>query len=115
PERGERVEGAIAGLVASYDDPYTVFLPREEAAYFSEDISGNFSGVGMEVGLRDGLITVIAPLPDSPALKAGIQTGDIITRIDEHSTDRMGVDRAVRLIRGDSGTSVTLTLYREGE
>ncbi len=115
PERADRVEGAIAGLVASYNDPYTIFLPREEAEYFSEDISGNFSGVGMEVGLQDGLITVIAPLPDSPALKAGIQTGDVIARIDGVSTDRMGVDQAVRLIRGDNGTSVTLTLYREGE
>lgn len=115
PERHRKIEGAIAGLVASYHDPYTVFMPREDAEYFSEDISGNFSGVGMEVGLRDGLITVIAPLPDSPAMKAGIQTGDVITRIDERTTDRMNVDEAVRLIRGEAGTTVALTFYREGE
>jgi carboxyl-terminal processing protease len=114
PENQKRIEGAIAGLVDSFGDPYTIFLPPEEAEAFSEDISGNFNGVGMEVGLRDGLITVIAPLPDSPALKAGIQTGDIITRIDDQSTDRMGVDQAVKLIRGDIGTEVRLTLYREG-
>lgn len=115
PERTDRIYGAIAGMVQSYGDPYTAFLPPEEASYFAEDISGNFSGVGMEVGLRDGLITVIAPLPDSPAIKAGILTGDIITRIDDMSTDRMTVDQAVKLIRGDTGTKVNLTLYREGE
>jgi carboxyl-terminal processing protease len=114
PENQQRIEGAISGLVESFGDPYTIFLPPAEATAFSEDISGNFNGVGMEVGLRDGLVTVIAPLPDSPALKAGIQSGDIITRIDDHSTDRMGVDQAVKLIRGDIGTEVRLTLYREG-
>lgn len=115
PDGSKKIEGAIAGLVESYDDPYTIFLPREEAEYFSEDISGNFSGVGMEVGLRDRMITVIAPLPDSPALAAGIQSGDVITRIDDESTEKMGIDQAVRLIRGDTGTEVRLTLYREGE
>ncbi len=115
PDRTERLRGAIAGLVESYNDPYTVYLPPEEAEYFAEDISGNFSGVGMEVGLRDGLVTVIAPLPDSPAERADIRSGDIITRIDDESAERMSVDEAVRLIRGDEGTTVNLTLYREGE
>lgn len=115
PDRRQKIEGAIAGLVESYNDPYTIFLPPEDATYFSEDINGNFNGVGMEVGQRDGLITVIAPLPDSPAAKAGIRTGDIITRIDDESTEKMNVDQAVRLIRGDIGTEVKLTLYRDGE
>ena len=115
PERIDRVRGAIAGLVASYGDPYTVYLPPEEASQFEQEISGNFSGVGMEVGIRDNLLTVIAPLPDTPADKAGILAGDVITKINDVSTERMSVDQAVRQIRGEKGTTVTLTLYRKGE
>lgn len=115
PEQHDRIQGAIAGMVESFGDPYTVYMPPEDANAFSEDISGNFSGVGMEVGLRDRLITVIAPLPDTPAERAGIHTGDIITKINGESTDNMGVDEAVRLIRGEKGTEVSLTIYRQGE
>lgn len=115
PSADERIAGAIAGLVESYGDPYTIYMPPKEAAEFEEEISGNFEGVGMEVGMREKVITVIAPLPDSPALKAGVQTGDVIAKIDGKSTDSMSVDQAVRLIRGDKGTKVDLTLYRKGE
>lgn len=115
PNETLRIQGAIAGLVSSYGDPYTVYMPPEDATQFAEDIGGQFSGVGMEVGLRNSLITVIAPLPESPALGAGIQSGDIITKIDGESTEKMTVDQAVRLIRGEKGTEVTLTLYRENE
>jgi carboxyl-terminal processing protease len=111
----ERIEGAINGLVRSYGDPYTVFLPPSDASMFEEDISGNFGGVGMEVGLRDGLVTVIAPLPNTPAAKAGIVAKDVITEIDGKSTEGLGIDDAVRLIRGEVGTTVTLKIYREGE
>ncbi|MEZ4200815.1 MAG: PDZ domain-containing protein, partial [Candidatus Paceibacterota bacterium] len=111
----DRVEGAIDGLVDSYGDPYTVFLPREDAEQFEEDISGNFGGVGMEVGLRDGLVTVIAPLPDTPAEQAGILAGDVVVRIDETDTSGMNIDEAVKLIRGEPGTEVQLRMYREGE
>ncbi|OGG41974.1 hypothetical protein A2837_02070 [Candidatus Kaiserbacteria bacterium RIFCSPHIGHO2_01_FULL_46_22] len=115
PDRNKRLEGAISGLVDSYGDPYTIYMPPQEAAEFEEEISGNFNGVGMEVGMRDDVVTVIAPLPDSPAEKAGIKAGDIITKIDEQSTDNMSVDQAVRLIRGDRGTEVALTIYRRGD
>lgn len=115
PDREKRLEGAIAGLVESYGDPYTIYMPPEKAAAFEEDISGNFNGVGMEVGMRDDFVTVIAPLPDSPAKKAGIIAGDIITKIDDRATDNMSVDEAVKLIRGDRGTEVKLTIYRKGE
>jgi carboxyl-terminal processing protease len=110
----ERVEGAIAGLVASYGDPYTVFMPPVEASEFEETIAGNFSGVGMEVGLRENLITVIAPLPDTPAFTAGVLPGDVIVSIDGASTERMNLDEAVSLIRGERGTTVNLSLYRDG-
>jgi carboxyl-terminal processing protease len=111
----DRVFGAIQGLVGSYGDPYTVFFPPVDAQQFEEDISGNFEGVGMEVGLRDDVITVIAPLPDTPAEHAGILSGDVIVKIDDNETNDMTVDEAVKLIRGEKGTTVTLTLYRDGE
>lgn len=111
----ERVRGAIAGLVDSYDDPYTVYLPPKDSAQFQENISGNFSGVGMEVGMRDGVITIISPLPDTPAENAGLLAGDVIVRIDGTSTEDMSIDEAVQLIRGEKGTEVVLTIYRDGE
>jgi carboxyl-terminal processing protease len=109
-----RVEGMIQGLVRSYDDPYTTYLPPDDAEQFSEDISGNFGGVGMEVGMRNDVITIIAPLPDTPAERAGLLAGDIIVEIDEESTEGMSVDRAVQLIRGEPGTDVALTIFRSG-
>ena len=111
----ERVRGAISGLVSTYGDPYTVFLPPSEAQRFGEDISGNFSGVGMEVGLRKGLITIISPLPGTPAEKAGLFSGDILVKIDETSTENMRIDEAVRLIRGEKETTVTFQVFREGK
>lgn len=110
----ERIQGAIDGLVDSYDDPYTVYMPPADAEKFSEDISGNFSGVGMEVGLRDKIITVIAPLPDTPAERAGMMAGDAIVKINGSSTEDMSIDEAVSLIRGEKGTIVELQIYREG-
>lgn len=111
----ERIQGAIDGLVRSYDDPYTIYLPPVEAAAFEEDISGNFSGVGMEVGIRNDIVTVIAPLPGSPAEKAGLIAGDMLVRIDGESTEGWSIDEAVRKIRGEKGTEVTLSVFREGE
>jgi carboxyl-terminal processing protease len=111
----DKINGAIKGMVAAYDDPYTVFLPPVESAAFAEDISGNFSGIGMEVGLREGVITIIAPLPDTPADRAGLRSGDLILKIDGDSTEGMRIDEAVKRIRGDKGTTVTLSIYREGE
>jgi carboxyl-terminal processing protease len=111
----EKVQGAIDGLVAAYGDPYTTYFPPQEADAFNEDISGNFSGVGMEVGMRNNLLTIISPLAGTPAEKAGLLAGDAILEISGTSTERMGVDEAVRLIRGEEGTVVTLTIYREGD
>jgi len=111
----DRIQGAIKGLVKSYGDPYTIFLPPTDAAEFDANISGNFGGVGMEVGLRNEVITVIAPLPDTPAEKSGIVAADIIVKIDGASTEGMGINDAVRLIRGEKGTDVILTVFREGE
>lgn len=102
--------GAIAGLTASYGDPYTVFFPPAENKEFQTQISGNFEGVGMEVGIKDNVLTVIAPLKNAPADKAGIKSGDRIVAIDGTSTAAMSVDTAVSLMRGKKGTSVTLSI-----
>jgi len=111
----ERIEGAIDGLVRSYGDPYTSYLPKTEAAFFDEDISGNFSGVGMEVGMRNNVVTIIAPLSGTPAEAAGVMSGDYIVAIDGETTEGMTVERAVRLIRGEEGTEVVLTVARSGD
>jgi carboxyl-terminal processing protease len=110
----ERLWGAISGLTASFEDPYTVFLPPEEKAMFDEDISGNFEGVGMEIGIRDETLTVIAPLKSTPAEAAGILSGDKIIEIDGETTLNMTIDQAVKIIRGERGTAVVLTVAREG-
>lgn len=116
PAMKEKIWGAIQGLAGSYGDPYTVFLPPEDAKIFQEDISGNFSGVGMEIALnKDGILTVIAPLKGTPAERAGILAGDLIASIDTTPTDGMTSDEAVKLIRGDRGTTVTFRIIRDGE
>lgn len=109
-----RVYGAIEGMVASLGDPYTVFFPPVEAKIFEEEISGNFGGVGMEVGMKDEVLTVIAPLKDTPAYKAGIKAGDKIIKIDDVVTQGLNTAEAIKKIRGEVGTSVVLTLAREG-
>jgi len=110
----ERVYGAIMGLVGSLEDPYSVFFSPEEAKSFEDEIAGNFTGVGMEVGIKDKVLTVIAPLKDTPAYRANIKSGDKILKIDEIITSGMGIEQAIKLIRGEKGTAVTLTIFREG-
>ncbi len=111
----DRVWGAIEGLAASLHDPYTVFFPPENAKIFQSEISGNFEGVGMEIGIKNDVITVIAPLKDTPAAKAGILSGDKILKIDDTQTFGLKVDQAIKLIRGKKGTEVKLTILREGK
>lgn len=115
PETDDKIWNAIAGLAASYGDPYTVFMPPQEAKVFQEDISGNFSGVGMEIGVKDSVLTVIAPLKGTPAERAGIRSGDQVLLIDETSTEGLSSDQAVKLIRGPKGTTVKFKMLREGE
>ncbi len=110
-----RVYGAISGLVGSLNDPYSVFFAPEEAKMFQDDIAGNFSGVGMEVGIKDKILTVIAPLKDTPAYKANIKPGDKILKIDAKITSDLSIEKAIKLIRGEKGTTVALTIFRDGE
>ena len=110
----DRVYGAIEGMTASLGDPYTVFFPPEESKIFQSEIAGNFEGVGMEVGIKDGKLVVVSPIKDSPAEKAGVRAGDFIMMIDGKESLSMPTDKAVKLIRGKAGTNVKLTLVREG-
>lgn len=111
----EKIWGAIQGLTYSLNDPYTVFLPPSENELFEADIQGEFSGVGMEIGIRDGILTVVSPLKGTPAERAGLESGDKILEVDGESTARFSVDEAVLKIRGKKGTNVVLTILREDE
>ncbi len=110
----EKVWGAISGLANSLGDPYTYFLPPQEKSLFEQDVQGSFGGVGMQIGAKDGFLTVIAPLKDSPSERAGIMKGDKILKIDNATTTEMTVDKALYLIRGEVGKPVKLLLYRDG-
>lgn len=110
----KKLYGAIEGLVSSLDDPYTAFFPPKEAKDFESEVRGNFEGVGMEIGLRDDILTVVAPLKNTPAEKAGILAGDKIIKIDNITTFGLRVDEAVDMIRGERGTAVLLTIIRKG-
>lgn len=111
----ERVWGAVSGLAGSYDDPYTVFLPPQEKELFESEVRGDFQGVGMEIGIRDEILTVISPLKDTPAYRAGIQSGDKVIAIDGESTGGTSIEAAVLKIRGERGTAVVLTILRGSE
>ncbi len=106
--------GAVAGMVHAANDPYTSFQDPETSKQFEETLSGSFSGIGVEIGMRNGFVTVIAPLKGSPAEKAGIKTEDIIIAIDTKPlTTDTPVDEVVRLIRGPQGKAVVLTMVHK--
>ncbi len=111
----ERVYGAIKGMVDSMGDPYTTFFPPQEATAFETEIDGNFEGVGMEMGIKDEVLTVVTPLKNSPAERAGIKSGDKVIQINGQVTQGMSIEQSVKLIRGKKGTPVSLTVAREGE
>ncbi len=106
--------GAIEGMVNSVGDPYTVFFEPPVSKKFQEEIAGAFGGVGIELGKKSGVLTVIAPIKDSPADKAGILAGDKILKVDGKLTVDMAIEAAVDLIRGKIGTKVVLTISSAG-
>ena len=112
------VYGAISGMVAALGDPYTAFLPPEENKVVEEDLSGSFEGVGIQIGFKGKNLAVIAPLPNSPAEKAGVKAGDLIVGIIDVEkkidtvTSGITLNDAVKIIRGKRGTKITLVLLR---
>ena len=106
--------GAITGMADSLKDDYTVFFPPEDSKIFKEDVNGEFSGVGMEIGVKNSTLTVIAPIEGTPAEKAGLRAGDKIVKVNGQDSGDMAVEEAVKLIRGQRGTEVSLTIFRDG-
>lgn len=107
------LHGAISGMVNSVGDPYTVFFEPETSKKFQEEISGSFGGVGIEIGKRDDVLTVISPLKDTPGYRAGLKAGDKIIRVDGQSTADMSIEDAVNIIRGPRGSKVVLTIQND--
>ncbi len=107
--------GAIKGMVASVDDPYTFFLTPDENKQTKDDLGGKFEGIGAQLGLKDGRIIIIAPLKDSPAEKAGVKPGDYINKVDDVSTNKWTLSQAVSKIRGPKDTKVKLNLERNSK
>ena len=106
------IEGASAGLVQSLNDPYSVFLNKEQTKDLSDELSGEFFGVGMEIGRKKGFLVVVAPLPNTPAARAGLQPNDKILKINGKEASNLSTLEAAKLIRGPKNTTVTLTIYR---
>lgn len=107
--------GAINGMLSATGDPYTTFFSPEENQEFQEKLSGNFEGIGAEIGMKDGTLTVVAPLDDSPASKSGLLAGDRIFKVNGEDIGSLTLEQAVRKIRGPKGTKVNLTIFREGD
>ncbi|MFZ1654975.1 MAG: S41 family peptidase [Candidatus Moraniibacteriota bacterium] len=107
--------GAIDGMLAATGDPYTTFFDPEENKEFKEDLDQSFDGIGAEMQIKDGILTVVAPLEDSPAQKAGILAGDKILKINGESTEHLSLSAAVDKIRGPRGTEVGLTIFQSDE
>lgn len=116
PERiddQELLYGAIEGIIEGLGDPYSRFLTPEEYERFNSDLEGEFVGVGIRIGIRDGQLIVIAPLEGTPAEKAGVRAGDKILEIDGVSTEGITLDEAVERLRGERGTPVTLKVEHQ--
>jgi len=105
---------AIDGMLDQLHDPYSVFLKRDDFKALNEATTGNYGGLGIQIEVRDGWITVVAPLPDTPAERAGIQTGDQIVGLDGRSTEGWKQDQAVKELRGEAGSAVELKVRRVG-
>lgn len=105
---------ALQGMLRELDDPYTVFLSGDRLARLNENTSGRYAGLGVQIDVRDGWITVVSPLPDSPAERAGIQTGDRIVEMEGRSTEGWSVDEATRELRGPKGSRVNIMVERPG-
>ncbi len=104
--------GAMEGLAKGVGDDYTTYFPPEDAKEFESSLQGEFQGIGAEIGIKEEQLQIIAPLPDTPAERAGLMPGDAILKIDDKETTGMSVEEAVKLIRGERGTKVTLSIFR---
>ncbi len=110
------IQGASKGLVAAAGDTHTEYFTKDEAKQFQESLTGNIGGgIGAEIGMREGKPTVVRTLPETPAAKGGVQAGDMLGAVNDQSLDKLTVDQVVQKIRGEIGTTVKLTVVRDGE
>lgn len=110
------VDGAKAGMVEALGDVYTVYMDAEKSADFYDDLHGNVgSGIGVEMGLRDGYVRVLRTLPDNPARKAGVLAGDIIYKVDGEEVWQLSSDEVAAKVRGETGSEIALTVVRDGK
>ncbi|MGL6110374.1 MAG: S41 family peptidase, partial [Rubrivivax sp.] len=107
---GDAISGMVAGL-----DPHSQYFDKKTLKEFREQTGGRFVGVGIEIGMEDGLVKVQSPIEGSPAFRAGIKSGDLITRIDETAVKGLSMDQAVKRMRGEPNTKVSLTIFRKSE
>ena len=115
-KKGDIIEGAKKGLVDALGDVYTVYMNAEKSENFYNDLHGKVgSGIGVEMGLRDGYVRVLRTLPDNPAEKAGILAGDIIFKVDGEEVWSLSSDEIALKVRGETGTEVTVTVVRDGK
>ncbi|PIZ71224.1 hypothetical protein COY07_05260 [Candidatus Peregrinibacteria bacterium CG_4_10_14_0_2_um_filter_43_11] len=108
------IYGAIHGMVSSLNDPYTTFMTPKENKEFQNNLEGNLEGIGAELTLKDGMLTIVSPLKGSPAKKAGLMPEDVIYKINDEMTTDLTLEQAVMKIRGTKGTPVTLSILRKG-
>ncbi len=107
-------EKATEGMLEQLKDPYSVLLTGDDYKALTEQTSGNYAGLGIQIDVRDGWITVVAPLPETPAERAGVQTGDQIIEVDGKSTEGWKNDEAVKALRGVAGSKIIITVRRSG-
>jgi carboxyl-terminal processing protease len=113
--RQQLMFGAIRGMLAALDDAHTRFMTADETNELQTEMRGNFGGLGIEISQRDNVLTVVSPIEDTPAMRAGIKPGDKIIEIDKKSTRDMTLSEAVKQLRGKPGTTVNISIVREGE
>jgi carboxyl-terminal processing protease len=112
-DQTKMIYGAISGMIKSLGDPFSSFMNPEESQQFSDDMQGTFDGIGVEIGMKNDILTVISPLEGTPAANAGLRAGDKIIKIGDTVTSDMSIDEAVTKIRGPKDTEIVLTILRE--
>lgn len=115
PDAEAMQQGAIRGMLESLDDPYTEFIPPEDAADFDKSIRGEFVGIGAQVQVEDNFIKIVSPLEDSPAFKAGVEADDLIVAVDGLTTYKLPIDRGIDKLTGEVGSEVTITVERRAD
>jgi len=113
-DQQQLIEGAVQGMLQTLDDPYSVYMDQETMEKFNEQIESSFEGIGAEVSMVDGRVTIVAPIKDSPAEKAGLKPNDQILKVDDENIEGLDLYDAVSKIRGEQGSEVTLEILRPG-